>query len=232
MTALHFRAVSVKFQNFSFRKVLSKDISMLTALTAGVIFGLSAGLAPGPLLTFVITQTLKHNTGEGIKVAAAPLITDLPIIALSLFVLTKLADFNYILGIISCAGGLYILYLAYECVHAGHITQEMSFDRPQSLKKGSIINFLNPHPYLFWITVGAPFILKTWFETPIAPFLFIAGFYVLLVGSKVILALIVGRYKSFLTGSIYVYIMRGLAGVLALFALFLFKDSLQLLGFV
>ena len=47
----------------------------------GVVFGLAAGLMPGPLLALVIQQTLRHGPGEGIKVAAAPLLTDLPIVA-------------------------------------------------------------------------------------------------------------------------------------------------------
>ena len=52
---------------------------MFSALTAGILLGLSAGFAPGPLLTLVIAQTLKHNVREGIKVALAPLISDFPI---------------------------------------------------------------------------------------------------------------------------------------------------------
>jgi threonine/homoserine/homoserine lactone efflux protein len=203
---------------------------MVAALTAGMILGLSAGLAPGPLLALVITQTLRHNAAEGIKVAAAPLVTDLPIILASLFVLTELTGFNSILGAISFVGGAYLVYLSYESVHVGHVNKEASDARPQSLKKGSILNFLNPHPYLFWITVGSPLILKSWKDNAVAPFLFLAGFYLLLVGSKVLLALLVGRYGSFLTGKIYSYIMRRLAGALVLFALFLFKDALSLWG--
>ena len=44
---------------------------MITALTSGLILGLPAGLVPGPLLALVITQSLKHNMKEGIKVALA-----------------------------------------------------------------------------------------------------------------------------------------------------------------
>ena len=203
---------------------------MVAALTAGMILGLSAGLAPGPLLALVITQTLKHNAVEGIKVAAAPLMTDLPIILLSLYVLTELTGLNIILGIVSFVGACYLVYLSYESIRIKNIENEASAERPQSLKKGSIINFLNPHPYLFWITVGSPFVLKSWKDNAVAPFLFILGFYLLLVGSKVILALLLGRYGSFLTGKIYSYIMHGLAGALVLFALFLFKDALSLWG--
>jgi threonine/homoserine/homoserine lactone efflux protein len=203
---------------------------MVSAFTAGIVFGLSAGLAPGPLLTLVVSQTLRHNTKEGVKVALAPLITDLPIILMSLLVLSRLSDFGHVLGLISLLGGLYVLYLAYESFRTGPVHLKVSEECPQSLRKGSLVNALNPHPYLFWVTVGAPFILKAWENTPVAPLIFISCFYLLLVGSKIFLALIVGKSRSFLTSKRYLYVMRLLAAILALFALVLFKDGLAFLG--
>jgi threonine/homoserine/homoserine lactone efflux protein len=67
---------------------------MAVFLIAGIILGFSAGFSPGPLLTLVISQTLKHGVKEGIKVAFAPLVTDLPIIFLAVFVLTRLAGLS------------------------------------------------------------------------------------------------------------------------------------------
>ena len=67
-------------------------MSVVAFLVSGVVFGASAGLSPGPLLTLVIRETLRHGTKEGLKVAAAPLLTDAPIIALSLLVLARLEN--------------------------------------------------------------------------------------------------------------------------------------------
>jgi len=75
--------------------------SMLQFLSIALVLGLSAGLSPGPLLTLVITQTIKYNKTEGIKVAISPLITDLPIVLLALFVFQQLAESDLILAIIS-----------------------------------------------------------------------------------------------------------------------------------
>ena len=61
---------------------------MIGLISAGLVYGLSAGFSPGPLMALVISQTLKHGIREGAKVAMAPLITDLPIILVSLLVLT------------------------------------------------------------------------------------------------------------------------------------------------
>lgn len=54
-------------------------LEIFTFLISGIIFGLSAGISPGPLLALVISETLKFGRKEGIKVAIAPLITDIPI---------------------------------------------------------------------------------------------------------------------------------------------------------
>jgi threonine/homoserine/homoserine lactone efflux protein len=58
-------------------------------LIIGIILGLSAGFAPGPLLTLVISESLQHGVRSGIKVALAPIISDLPIILLTLFIASK-----------------------------------------------------------------------------------------------------------------------------------------------
>ena len=54
---------------------------MVSFLLAGTALGLSAGFAPGPLLAMVISHTVRYGLTEGMKLATAPLITDLPIVA-------------------------------------------------------------------------------------------------------------------------------------------------------
>ena len=203
---------------------------MIVSLGAGIVLGMSAGLSPGPLLTLVISQTLKHSIKEGVKVALAPLITDLPIILISTFVLSRLANFRTVLGIISLIGGLFVMYLAYESFQTSKLDIGIQDAEPQSLWKASVVNILNPHPYLFWFSVGAPTIIKAWEKNPFAALVFVIGFYVSLVGSKVCVASLVGKSRQFFIGKTYVYLMRILAALLLIFALLLFREGLDLLG--
>jgi threonine/homoserine/homoserine lactone efflux protein len=200
---------------------------MFAAVSAGLIFGISAGLAPGPLLALVITETLRHGVAEGIKVSLAPLVTDLPIILFSLLAIDRLSHHGGVLGGISLAGAFYVLHLAWKSVQTGPVTLDTDAEAPGSLAKGSLVNLLNPHPYLFWMTVGAPFIIKAREAGLPAQALFVVSFYLLLVGSKVTLAVITGRSRSFLSGRGYIIIMRGLGMALGVFALILFRDALQ-----
>jgi threonine/homoserine/homoserine lactone efflux protein len=196
------------------------------------MFGLSAGFAPGPLLTLIITQTLRHNVREGIWVAVAPVMTDVPIILVSFYILNQLSTRGSLLGLISATGGFYVLCLAYETIRTGPVDIATSKIQPHSLRKGIMVNALNPHPYLFWATVGVPFFLKTRPNNPIAPWLFIFAFYFCLIGSKVMVALIVSRFQTFLGEKIYLYLMRGLGVLLASFAVFLWWDALVHFGLI
>ena len=203
---------------------------MVTFLTTGIILGLSAGFAPGPILALVISETLKHDKKAGIKVALAPIITDLPIIVLTLFILSKLSDFHTVLGIISILGGCFILYLGIENLRTKGMTVRLDNVNPNSLQKGIIVNLLSPHPYLFWISVGGPLTAKAMQHSFIAAAAFVTSFYVLLVGSKIGIAILVGSYTSFLQDRFYINIMRTLGFVLVILAIFLFRDGLKLFG--
>ena len=205
---------------------------MLNFLTIGTLLGLSAGLAPGPLLTLVIAETLQHDIKAGVKVALAPFITDLPIILLSLFILAKLSNFHNILGVIAFTGGCVILFMGYESLRTQGVELSLKEARPKSLIKGILVNALSPHPYLFWISVGAPTMTKAMNQNVIAALAFIGSFYALLVGSKILLAILVGKSKNFLVGKTYIYTMRLLGLALFALAFVLFLDGFRLWGVI
>lgn len=201
---------------------------LATATLTGITLGLAAGLAPGPLMTLALTQTVRHGSKEGLLVAAAPLITDIPIVLLLFFVLRELPA--PLLGALGIAGALYALYLAYETAKAELVGEVASASAPASLKKGIVANFLSPHPYMFWITVGVPYTFALHEKSALAPWGFIFGFYILLVGSKAAAVILAGSFRHFLTGHAYTYVMRGLAMALVIFAAFLFLEGLSLLN--
>jgi len=203
---------------------------MITFLTAGLVLGLSAGVSPGPLLALVISQSLRHGAREGVKVALAPLITDIPIVLVSTLVLTRLAGVQFILGIITLAGGVFVAHLACESLRATGLDTDIQPGAPQSFGKGVLVNALSPHPYLFWLTVGAPLIIQGWAESLFAAAAFLAGFYGTLVLSKVAVAVSVGRSRHLFLGRPYVYVMRVLGILLAVFAVALIKSALAFLG--
>lgn len=205
---------------------------MLEFLSAGILLGLAAGFAPGPLLVLVISETLRHDIKAGLKVSIAPLVTDIPIILISLLLLNRLAEFKSILGCISIFGGLFILYLGYESLKTRGVELNLSSVKTSSFKKGVITNALNPHPYIFYMTVGTPIIYRSINQNILATVSFVGSFLLLLVGSKVVLAMLVERSRAFLKGRVYIRAMRILGALLFIFSMVLFRDGFELLGWL
>lgn len=203
---------------------------MAAYLVSGIVFGLSAGLAPGPLLTLVLSESLQHGSRAGIRVAFAPLITDLPIVILSLFVIARLAGSPLVMGMISLLGAGFVAYLGYETFFSPEAAHEGAAGRIRSLRKGVIANLLNPHPYLFWMTVGSPLVIRAFQEGVFKAGSFVAGFYVALVGAKVVLSLLAGRTRHLLQGRAYRLCMMALGVLLWLFALVLARDALRFMA--
>lgn len=136
---------------------------------------------------------MQGGIGSGLRVALAPLLTDLPIVLLAFFLVGWLpqAGLDVMLGV----GGLFVLWLGVDAFrHAGDgIDTSASTTARQDVLHGALINFLNPHPYLFWVAVGAPTLVKAWRTDPRYAVAFILSFYLLLIGSKAMLAFLFGR---------------------------------------
>ena len=164
----------------------------MDAVALGLALGLGAGLAPGPLLAVVVAATLDRGFAAGARVAVAPLVTDLPIVVLCVLVLQGLPD--EALAALSVAGAAFVAYLAVDALRSTDPAAAPSAD----LRRGALVNALSPHPWLFWISVGGPLLVEAAEDSVAAAAGFVVAFYVLLVGSKVVIAGLVaaGRRDS------------------------------------
>nr|WP_319776219.1 LysE family translocator [uncultured Sphaerochaeta sp.] len=183
------------------------------------ILGFSSGISPGVLFTVIISESIQHGAKAGIKIAIAPLMTDAPIVLLSYFVFSQLAQVKILLTIITFAGGLYLVYLGYKNIIAIPVINLESI-KTNSLRKGIITNFLSPSPYIFWMSIGAP-LLDSSFGIGISTGItFLLIFYILLIGLKITIAYLASRVRRFIGGIIYKVVIRILGIVLAALGVF------------
>ena len=130
------------------------------------------------------------------------------------------------------AGGAFVLYLAFDAFRPPRMDLGAAAARPKSLAKGIVTNVLNPHPWLFWLTIGAATLASaieaSWLEAAA----FLGVFYLMLVGSKMVLAVVVGRSREFLGGRPYRLIMRSLGVMLAVLAVLLLREGLAHLAVI
>lgn len=206
---------------------------MLANLITGITLGFSAGMNPGPLTSLVITSTLEGGFRSGLRIAAAPLLTDLPIILISTLLVRALPLWAEIA--LSIAGGCYLAWLGYKTIsrarHAlppepGVVVTSTRVD----LQRGVMVNLLSPNPWIFWMTVGAPILLTAMQQNWGAALAFALGFYVLLVGSKVALAAVIAGSRHRLNVAWYRRLFYVSGGLLFLLAFYLFRDAATALG--
>ncbi|MDD1443978.1 LysE family transporter, partial [Dolichospermum sp. ST_sed3] len=148
-------------------------------LVYGVTFGLAATVQPGPFLTFIISQTLRNGWRKTLPASFAPLLTDGPIAVVAILVLSHLPPVW--LQWLRIAGGVFIIYLSWNAFKAwknySFTVDIQVVSGKKSLIQASVVNALNPGPYLGWSLVMGPILIKGWGESSLNGIALIAGFY-------------------------------------------------------
>lgn len=198
-------------------------LAVLADLLTGATLGAAGGLAPGPLTALVISQTLRHGPLEGSKVGVAPLVTDGPLLLGSAWLATSLGSEG--LAWISLLGSVFLVWLGWHTLRAPPLEVEESEAGAGSVWKAVVTNVLNPHPYIFWVTVGGPLIAQA---DSVAGFLL--GFFGTLCGSKVLIAVAVGRFRELLVGRAWAVVMALLGLAMWVFAGLFVADALKVLS--
>lgn len=157
---------------------------MIFFFLQGAALALPSTVVPSPLKIFLISEALEHGWRRTLPVSLVPLVTDGPIIVLTLLVLTQTP--NWFLNLLRLLGGLFILYLARRIL-AILMADSPALKAPdqatrQSFFKAIGVNLLNPNPYILWGVVAGPIVLDGWRQQSIGVGLsFIVGFYVTFV---------------------------------------------------
>ncbi|MBI2331078.1 MAG: LysE family transporter [Chloroflexi bacterium] len=152
-------------------------------LVQGIGYGFAAASQPGPFQTFLISQALTRGWKHALPGAFAPLLSDGPIILLSVLVLSQLPE--WIQRIMYLVGGIFILYLAYGAFKTWRDYDETiphaELSGHQTILKAALTNALAPGAYIFWMLVTGPVLVQGWRETPTYGLAFLLGFYVTMI---------------------------------------------------
>jgi threonine/homoserine/homoserine lactone efflux protein len=170
---------------------------MLGYIVQGLGYGFAAAVQPGPFQTYVLAQALNRGWRRALPTALAPLLSDAPIIALMLLVLSQVPD--WLQRFLYIASGLFILYLAwgaYKAWRTFDADAQLDTTSPQqSLLRAALMNMISPGPYIFWSLVTGPILLEGWREAPANGVGFLTGFYAAMIACLAALILIFGLAK-------------------------------------
>ncbi len=164
---------------------------MLHYLLIGFTFAFAAAIQPGPLQAYLVSQTLSHGWRRTWPAAFAPLLSDAPIAIIALGALHLAAA--WLLSVLQCAGGLFLLYLAALAFKAWRTCDPgQQTESRGSLFKAAIVNVLNPNPYLGWSLVMGPLCLRAWQEAPRNVAALLLGFYATMIATTIGIILLFG----------------------------------------
>ena len=164
----------------------------------GITYAFAAAVQPGPFQTYLISQTLNNGWRSTIPAAFAPLLSDIPIFILIMFILSNVPD--WFQNALQICGGLFLIFLASNAFKSfrNFDPQESTSvkTKRQTLLQASIVNILNPHPYIGWSLIMGPLFLKGWAENSLNSFALVGSFYTILTTMSIGIILLFAFARS------------------------------------
>lgn len=173
---------------------------------------------------------MRRGLRAGLLVVSAPLVTDTLFIVLTVTVISQLSP--TIVAGLSLVGAAVIAWFAWENAREARRADiaALRTEPPtesgnrltrltrQPLLQAATVNVLNPAPWLFWISAGAPLLIGFADQGWGLVIAFLVAFYVAIIGSKALLvvAIAAGRHRLSTRG--YRLILAGVSIMLAILA--------------
>jgi threonine/homoserine/homoserine lactone efflux protein len=152
---------------------------MLEYLVFGCAFALAAAVQPGPLQAFLLAQVVQKGWKRTLPAACAPLISDGPVALLVLLVLRRLP--NGMDRVLQAAGGVLLLGFGVAAYRRWRRREGNPSDGratgPRTLMQATVVNLLNPGPYVGWSLILGPKVLSAWREGPANAVVLLIAFY-------------------------------------------------------
>jgi threonine/homoserine/homoserine lactone efflux protein len=206
---------------------------MLSLALQGIGLGFTAGSSFGPLQTFLINTTLAQGWRRSALMVFSPLIADIPVVIIMVFVLNGLPD--VVVRLLQVGGGLFLWHIAYGTwmqIRAGKGLQveddsPMQGSRLDNLRRAVAVNLLSPGPYIFWGTVNGPLLKEGLSYSLFHALAFMLGFYVTFLGIMTLIMLVFNSARRLDPRVIRAMLIASVA-ILAIFGLKLIADGLGL----
>ena len=138
------------------------------------IVAFSGALMPGPMLTLVIASVAQKGFWTSVFIVIGHSILELLIVISFYLGVLKYLDNPLVIKIISIVGGAFLIYMAVSIiVSIARKKIKLDLDAKSIAKnlgtkntfiitgKGILISLANPYWYVWWLTIGATFMIKS-----------------------------------------------------------------------
>jgi threonine/homoserine/homoserine lactone efflux protein len=139
-----------------------------------MVVAFSGALVPGPMLTLVISSVARKGFWTSFFIVVGHSLLELVVVISFFLGILKFLDNPLIAKIIGLMGGIFLLYLGIDIV-VSIFKKKFTIDFKSVLKqktitgkstgtvilKGILISLVNPYWYIWWISIGAAFLIKS-----------------------------------------------------------------------
>lgn len=189
----------------------------MTLVLIAVALGLVAGLVPGPFSALIASTAIARGLRAGVEVAVVPLATEIPIMLLTALVLHHLPlGFLRWVGVV---GGALLLFVAYRIFHKADRLTEPGLEAPAGrsrLLKPLLVGVLSPNPWLFWLLVGSPLVLRAWYRGWALGVATWAAYFGAFMGTQLFIAWLAGHGHKKLSSGARRRTMHGMGALLVM----------------
>jgi threonine/homoserine/homoserine lactone efflux protein len=139
-----------------------------------MIVAFSGALVPGPMLTLVISSVAEKGFWTSFFIVVGHSLLELIVVIGFFLGILKFLDNPLIAKIIGLLGGVFLLYIGINII-VSIFKKKFTIDFKSVLKqrtitgkstgtvilKGVLISLMNPYWFIWWISIGAAFLLKS-----------------------------------------------------------------------
>lgn len=194
----------------------------LLLLSIGFGVGLSGAIAPGPLFTATIKDTLKYGPLSGPMICIGHLLVEIPIIIGLALGVSYVINIPIVRALIGLIGGVGLFYLGIQIIKDRNKFEEVSgsslknidvnqkkfkSDLIPPLKTGFVFTILNPAMIIWWATIGNSLVMRGLLIGFIGVFLLFIGHWFADVSWYSFLSFSISKGKKFISARVYEVIL-------------------------
>jgi len=157
---------------------------MLANILLAAGLGIFASASPGALQAYLLQQTIRHGWRHAWPAVLAPLVSDIPVVLLVLFILGRLPPLW--LRSLQYAGGAFLLLLSFRALRGLRKLDSKAPQPPagpQTFLTAILANGLSAGPYVFWSLIAGPILSRVWSTTLAAGLGFLLVYYLALLST-------------------------------------------------
>jgi threonine/homoserine/homoserine lactone efflux protein len=148
--------------------------SIYQIFIGSLLVAFSGALVPGPMLTLVISSVAEKGFWTSFFIVVGHSLLELLVVISFFLGVLKYLENPLIVKIIAILGGVFLLYLGVDIIisifRKKYIIDFKSIVKKRTITgkstvivilKGILISLMNPYWYIWWMTIGAAFIIKS-----------------------------------------------------------------------